>query len=73
MFANVVCTDEYQAQLKKARAEYKSITGGGTRVEAPAAETTSKSAAIYDMQGRQLNAKPNDGIYIQNGEKYVSK
>ena len=73
MFANVVCTDEHQAQLKKARAEYKSITGGGTRVEAPTAEATSKSAAIYDMQGRQLNAKPNDGIYIQNGEKYVSK
>jgi len=30
MFANVVCTEGYQAQLKKAIAEYKSIKDGGT-------------------------------------------
>ena len=28
MFANVVCTDEYQAQLKKAREEYQRIVNG---------------------------------------------
>lgn len=30
-------------------------------------------AAIYDMNGRQLNAKPNNGVYIQSGQKYISK
>ena len=73
MFANVVCTEGYQAQLKKAIAEYKSIIGGGTRINAPAAEAASRSAAIYDMNGRQLNAKPDNGIYIQDGQKYIAR
>ena len=73
MFANVVCTEGYQAQLKKAIAEYKSIIGGGTRIDAPAAEAASRSAAIYDMNGRQLNAKPDNGIYIQDGQKYIAR
>ncbi len=30
-------------------------------------------AAIYDMNGRQLNEKPNNGVYIQSGQKFVSK
>jgi len=25
------------------------------------------------MNGRQLNAKPDNGIYIQNGQKYIAK
>ena len=73
MFANVVCTDEYQAQLKKARAEYQSLTGGGTRIIAPTTNAASRSAAIYDMQGYQLNAKPDNGVYIQNGQKFIGK
>ncbi|MBP5769987.1 MAG: phosphatase PAP2 family protein [Bacteroidaceae bacterium] len=73
MFANVVCTEGYQAQLKKAIAEYKSLTDVETRTEAPAAETASRSAAIYDMNGRRLNAKPDNGVYIQDGEKYMAK
>ena len=32
-----------------------------------------RGAAIYDMQGRQLNAKPNHGVYIQNGQKHLEK
>ena len=28
---------------------------------------------IFYMQGRQLNAEPTNGIYIQNGQKRVSK
>ena len=74
MFANVVCTEEYQAQLKKAREEYnRIISGSGTRIEAPSADATTRSAAIYDMNGRQLNEKPNNGVYIQSGQKFVSK
>ena len=74
MFANVVCTEEYQAQLKKAREEYnRIISGSGTRIEAPSADATTRTAAIYDMNGRQLNEKPNNGVYIQSGQKFVSK
>ena len=74
MFANVVCTDEYQAQLKKAREESMSITGGSsTRIEAPSADAATHSAALYDMNGRQLNEKPNKGVYIQSGQKFISK
>ncbi len=73
MFANVVCTDEYQAQLKKARAEYQSLIGGSTRISPATANAAPSSAAIYDMQGRQLNAKPDNEVYIQNGQKYIGK
>lgn len=74
MFANVVCTEEYQAQLKKAREEYnRIISGSGTRIEAPSADATTRTAAIYDMNGRQLNEKPNNGVYIQSGQKFISK
>lgn len=74
MFANVVCTDEYQAQLKKARAEYKKIIdGSGTRIDAPSTDAAKRTAAIYDMNGRQLNAQPNNGVYIQDGQKHIAK
>ena len=72
MFAYVVCTDDYQAQLKKAREEYKNLIAG-TPIEAPSAEAATRTAAIYDMNGRQLNEKPNNGVYIQSGQKFVSK
>ncbi|MBR1932880.1 MAG: hypothetical protein IJ841_04250 [Prevotella sp.] len=31
------------------------------------------NGAIYSLQGVRLNAKPNKGIYIMNGKKYVVK
>ena len=43
-----------------------------TRIDTPAAEAGSR-AAIYDMNGRQLNTKPDNGIYIQDGKKYMAK
>jgi hypothetical protein len=27
----------------------------------------------YDMNGRQLNGKPQKGMYIHNGKKYINK
>lgn len=72
IFPMVVASDDFQEQLKKAREEYAKLKGSSTRISAPAS-TRSTSAAIYDMQGRQLNAEPNSGVYIQNGQKYVSK
>lgn len=31
------------------------------------------SAPLYDLQGRRLSDKPDKGLYIQNGKKYVAK
>ena len=72
IFATIAGTDAYQEQLKKARAEYQKLKGN-TRIDAPTEPAASRSATIYDMQGRQLNAQPNNGVYIQNGQKFISK
>lgn len=72
LFANIVSTEAFQEQLKKAREEYSRLTSGGTRIEMTEVAPV-RGAAIYDMQGRQLNAKPNHGVYIQNGQKHIEK
>ncbi|MBO5585960.1 MAG: hypothetical protein J5924_06270 [Bacteroidaceae bacterium] len=70
-FANVVATDAYQAQLKKAREEYQRIrkeqsSGIKERTVTP----TTSETPIYDLQGRQLNGTPTEkGIYIQGNNK----
>ncbi|MBR6047663.1 MAG: hypothetical protein IKP44_06185 [Bacteroidaceae bacterium] len=35
--------------------------------------TTKKGSEIYDLSGRKLNAAPQKGIYIQNGQKVLVK
>ena len=47
--------------------------GSSTRIAAPSADVATRSAALYDMNGRQLNEKPNKGVYIQSGQKFISK
>ena len=41
--------------------------------ELPAAIVKPTNNMIFDLQGRRLNARPSQGIYIQNGRKYVVK
>ena len=70
IFANVVVSDAYQAQLKKAREEYQRLKENAAQVEA--APRADRSAAIFDMQGRRLDAKPaTPGVYVQEGNKFV--
>ncbi len=70
IFANVVVSDAYQAQLKKAREEYQRLKDTTTQVEA--APRADRSAAIFDMQGRRLDSKPAPpGVYVQEGNKFV--
>lgn len=33
--------------------------------------TADENAPIYDLMGRRLNGKPSNGIYIQNGRKFI--
>ena len=71
VFAKLVVTEAYQEQLKKAREEYQRIKAA-TKVNSPAASKVDNSAAIYDMQGRRLDAAPTtQGVYVQNGNKFV--
>lgn len=35
--------------------------------------TPDASPKIYDLQGRRLSTKPQKGVYIQNGKKYIVK
>ena len=35
------------------------------------AEQLDENAPIYDLMGRRLNGKPSQGVYIQNGRKYI--
>lgn len=70
IFANVVVSDAYQAQLKKAREEYQRLKENATQVEA--APRADRSAAIFDMQGRRLDSMPaTPGVYVQEGNKFV--
>lgn len=70
IFANVVVSDAYQAQLKKAREEYQRLKDTTTQVEA--APRADRSAAIFDMQGRRLDSMPaTPGVYVQEGNKFV--
>lgn len=73
VFPIVVTSEAYQAQLKKARAEYQKIKGGdATSTEAPAANEAKAKTPIYDLQGRVLQGEPTSkGVYIQNGVKFA--
>jgi hypothetical protein len=42
-------------------------------IDSIATNTTTTDSAIYDLTGRRLNGKPERGIYIQGGKKYVIK
>ena len=73
VFPIVVTSEAYQAQLKKARAEYQKIKDGdATSAEAPAANEAKAKTPIYDLQGRVLQGEPTSkGVYIQNGVKFA--
>ena len=51
------------------------ICGNGTTGIAPTIHTINQDGThdYFDMQGRHLNGKPDKGIYIQNGKKYIAR
>jgi surface protein len=44
-----------------------------TGIKSVTKNETEASSTLYDLQGRRLTAKPAKGIYIQNGQKIISK
>lgn len=73
IFATVVSTEEYRAQLVKAREEYERLKSS-TAVRSAEQHAADGSAAIYDLQGRRLDTAPTvPGVYIINGQNTVVK
>ena len=64
---------DLDARMAETMAEYDAIEDVPTAVRA-VSQSGSPSAAIYDMQGRRLDAYPTvPGIYISDGQKKVVK
>lgn len=72
-YARLHTSEEFLADIAAARAEYKKLAEGGTEVNAPKSDSTTRSAAIYNLAGAQLNENPDTGVYIQSGKKYIKK
>lgn len=72
-YARLHTNEEFLADIAAARAEYAKLAAGGTRINTPKSVNTTRSAAIYNMAGEQLNDNPNTDVYIQNGKKYIKK
>ena len=47
------------------------LPSGIEEVETDGTSSKSADSAIYDLTGRRLNGKPERGIYIQGGKKYI--
>lgn len=73
IFATIVSTDEYQAQLKKAREEYARLKGVQTAVpEATVVQHPAAQARAYTTNGAPATDTTR-GVIIQNGQKSVRK
>ena len=49
------------------------LTSTTTGINDVNAEVLDENAPIYDIMGRRLTSKPSQGIYIQNGRKYIAR
>ena len=72
IFASIVCTDAYQEQLKKARAEYQQIKNSGTGVKQAIVVQHPATSQVYTVNGTPA-AESSRGIIIQNGQKTIRK
>lgn len=73
VFATVVSSDEYRAQMVKARQEYLRLKNDPSAVPS-AKKCDTDSKVVYDLQGRRLDTAPSaPGVYIANGQKMVVK
>ena len=70
-YARLHTHQQFLADMAAARAEYAKLAGEATAVDAARTDTSTGSAAIYNLAGEQLNKEPAAGVYIQKGKKYV--
>ena len=70
-YARLHTNAEFLADIAAARQEYAQLKFGEAAVPSVTAPSGSQSAAIYNIQGQQLNGRPDSGIYIEDGKKIV--
>ena len=71
-YARLHTNSEFLVDIAAARQEYAELSGQ-TAAPSVTLPDNSASAAIYNLQGQQLNEKPNNGVFIQSGKKLVGK
>ena len=70
-YARLHTNQDFLADMAAARAEYAQLTGQSVGAESAKVAMPTRSAAIYNLAGEQLNEESHTGVYIQNGKKYV--
>ena len=70
-YARLHTNAEFLADIAAARQEFAQLKSGQAAVPSVTTPSGSRSAAIYNIQGQQLNGRPDNGIYIQEGKKIV--
>jgi len=70
-YAKLHTSERFLEQMKKAREEFLRLTGHQAAVSAPRAVLTTDATA-YDLSGRAVST-PRQGIYIQGGQKVLTK
>lgn len=70
-YARLHTSQDFLADMAAAQAEFAQLTGKPSSVGSPKATMPTRSAAIYNLAGEQLNEEPHTGVYIQNTKKYV--
>lgn len=72
-YARLHTNEEFLADIAAARQEFAQLKGGQASVPSAMTTTSTDSADIYNIQGQQLNKKPDRGVFIQSGRKYAGK
>ena len=70
-YARLHTNKDFLADMAAACAEFAQLTGQPSSVAPARAAMPTRSAAIYNLAGEQLNDEPHTGVYIQNTKKYV--
>jgi acid phosphatase (class A) len=68
-YARLHTSERFLEQMKKAREEFKRLSGA-TAVRPNYAPQQTENASIFDLSGRQVSTVP-QGVFIQGGQKRV--
>ena len=71
----VSVTPEAKAYLKNGDVvvNTRNVTSVGNTTEIEGVEASTNSDRVYTLQGVRLQQPPKQGVYIQNGKKFVAK
>jgi acid phosphatase (class A) len=70
-YAKLHTSERFLEQMKKARDEFKRLTSSPAAVRQIEAARQTRDAEIYDLSGQRISS-PNQGVYIQGGQKRMT-